>query len=104
MPESDFAILESGFVHAAAEKLTKARGVRSNRDTLHGDPAEVIVGCGAGQRESILAMHARRKSVPETAFPGSVTAGSSLTLRGSFVHRTALRLALAQDSHAHCRL
>ncbi|MGB6099661.1 MAG: universal stress protein [Comamonas sp.] len=75
VPESDFAILESGFVHTTAEKLAKAHDVRINWDTLHGDPVEAIVGCVAGQRASILAMHTRRKNALEAAFLGSVTTG-----------------------------
>lgn len=103
VPERDFAAMESGFVRTTAEELAKTHGVRVNWDTLHGDPVDAIVGRVAGQQESVLAMHTRRKSALEATFLGSVTAGCLRRAGVPILMRTPLNPAEQQRLSAQRR-
>jgi len=122
VPESGFAVLESGFVRATAEKLAKKMLALENAAPAARCQPDSAPVCVLAVHRRAGRDHHRRAAAHDARFGNDVRHGpgrdlprcfaiarparvpSSLTLRGSFAHRTALRLALAQDSHARRRL
>ncbi|WP_322998455.1 universal stress protein [Castellaniella sp.] len=74
-PGHEMRMLESGYVHSQATKLTRQYGMDVDWEVLHGEPAEAITDHVAHRSDVILAMVTRRKDALEAALLGSVTSG-----------------------------
>lgn len=68
-------VMESSYVRRMAGEFANKYGVRVNWETLHGDPAEAIVGFIDARKDVILAMSTHGRQALQAAFLGSVTAG-----------------------------
>lgn len=77
--ESDVAVgdvVESGYVHTHAARITAEHGIDAGWEVLHGDPQQAIPQFVRSYPQSMLAMTTRGRSALQSALVGSVTAAA----------------------------